>query len=114
MLVQVAVEPDAGGNDKITLFSFCTLLMGIGKLIQSTVQVDIEAHSQRMAYGQPPILAPHTQDEHGHYGFFADNGPEKCRPRDALPFLEASVEGLSQVTIPSSDFGSDCQHAWRQ
>lgn len=105
MIVHVDIEPYTGRDDQFPLFVLRSFFGGIGERIECTMEVHVECHAQGVSAGQPAVLTPHAQDDHGHDGLFAHNRAKEGRSGDTLCFLETAVERLAQRTVACADLG---------
>lgn len=91
---------------KIALLSVRPLSFIVRELVERAMQVDIQTHPKCMANWQPAILAPDTQDKHGHNSLLSNDGTEQSRASNTLPFLQTPLERRSHWAVSSPNLGS--------
>jgi hypothetical protein len=80
------------------------MFIAIGKLVQRSVEIHVQTHPQGMAARQPPVLTPHTQDQHRHDRLLADDRAEQRRSGDTLRFFQAAVERRTERACKGTEF----------
>ncbi len=73
------------------------------------METEIQSHAHSVAAREPAICAPSGEEEHALNSFLAHDRAEEGRPRNALRFLQALVEGGNERAGPAPDFGRDSE-----
>ena len=96
-------------HTQITLLLVRPLLVPtiLGKLLERTMEAQVERHAHGVAAGEPPVRAPRGEQQHALDGLLAHDGPEERRARDALRLLEGVVERRRERARARADARGD-------